>query len=83
MRNEVRLLIYCDQGEDMINSEGLRAWKLMYRLLTMKALAVRQASVRSDPARLSCCRQFLISLARLQDRKTVLTGLDDNNNTML
>ena len=29
------------KGEDMINSTGLRAWKLMYRVLTMKALAVR------------------------------------------
>ena len=27
--------------EDMINADGLRAWKLMYKVLTMKALAVR------------------------------------------
>ena len=26
---------------DMINQDGLRAWKLMYKVLTMKALAVR------------------------------------------
>ena len=32
----------CDyKGEDMINEDGLRAWKLMYKVLTMKALAVR------------------------------------------
>ena len=29
------------KGEDMINADGLRAWKLMYKVLTMKALAVR------------------------------------------
>merc|ERR1712032_1282369 len=32
----------CDyKGEDMINEDGLRAWKLMYKVLTMKTLAVR------------------------------------------
>ena len=29
------------KAEDMINQDGLRAWKLMYKVLTMKALAVR------------------------------------------
>ena len=29
------------KGEDMINADGLKAWKLMYKVLTMKALAVR------------------------------------------
>ena len=56
MRNRVvRLVIHWDQGEDMINSDGLRAWKLMYRLLTMKALAVRQTPVRSDHVSSSYC----------------------------
>ena len=32
------------KGEDMINSTGLRAWKLMYRVLTMKALALRDGT---------------------------------------
>ena len=32
------------KGEDMINSLGLRAWKLMYRVLTMKALANREGN---------------------------------------
>ena len=32
----------CDyKAADMINQDGLRAWKLMYKVLTMKALAVR------------------------------------------
>jgi len=30
------------KGEDMINADGLRAWKLMYKVLTMKALAVKE-----------------------------------------
>ena len=29
------------KGEDMISSTGLRAWRIMYRVLTMKALAIR------------------------------------------
>ena len=29
------------KAEDMINKDGLKAWKLMYKVLTMKALAVR------------------------------------------
>jgi len=33
------------KGEDMINSLGLRAWKLMYRVLTMKALANREGNI--------------------------------------
>ena len=33
------------KGEDMINSDGLRAWKLMYRVLTMKALAVKSGQI--------------------------------------
>ena len=33
------------KGEDMINHDGLRAWKLMYRVLTMKALAVKSGQI--------------------------------------
>ena len=33
------------KGEDMINQDGLRAWKLMYKVLTMKALAVKNGKV--------------------------------------
>ena len=33
------------KGEDMINQDGLRAWKLMYKVLTMKALAVKNGKI--------------------------------------
>ena len=33
------------KGEDMINHDGLRAWKLMYKVLTMKALAVKNGKI--------------------------------------
>ena len=33
------------KGEDMINSDGLRAWKLMYKVLTMKALADKSGKI--------------------------------------
>ena len=33
------------KGVDMINHDGLRAWKLMYKVLTMKALAVKNGKV--------------------------------------